>query len=139
MRRICINDNIDELLAKIIEFTEARQKILVDNIKNANKQGFSPRDLPVEEFAGAIDGAIIEHTKAERLLLCDTENIKFGPKGTFITAVVYDEKTKQLFEENIDDYLKLEGRKLAENRLNNIVASRLLSQKQAAAPALSNY
>jgi flagellar basal body rod protein FlgB len=46
-----ITDNITELLVKIIEFTQRRQKILIRNINNVRSPGFVPKDLAVDEFS----------------------------------------------------------------------------------------
>ena len=43
-------DNISELLFKILEFTQHRQKILIQNINFADRPGFVPKDLPVDEY-----------------------------------------------------------------------------------------
>ena len=81
-----ITDNITELLIKIIEFTQARQKILAGNINNIDRFGFEPKDLEVDEFSDLLHDAIDEHTRNRRLVLRDTENIKFGTAGSFEVA-----------------------------------------------------
>ena len=134
---LSITDNIEELLTKIIEFTKTRQKILMENITNIDEPGFVPSDLPVDEFADAIDIAVNEHVRSERLLFCDSENVKFGAEGNFATSAVEDEATKELFENDIDKYLSQQAKKLAENRLNNIVAVDMLEQKRGWTSILS--
>ncbi len=54
-------DNITELLIKIIEFTQTRQKILTRNINNIDSFGFEPKDLEVDEFSELLHNAINEH------------------------------------------------------------------------------
>ena len=83
-----VTDNVEELLCKIIEFTETREKVITDNIKNYRLPGFVPKDLPVDEFADAIDTAIGEHIKNERLMLCDSGNVRFAEKGRFVVSVI---------------------------------------------------
>lgn len=125
-----ITDNITEILVKIIEFTQTRQKILTHNITNVNNPGFVPKELAVNEFSGLLNNAIDEHIQNQRLLLRDTENIKFGVKGSFEVKPMVDEHSKELFEENRDEYLELQITKLLENSLNQRVAAELLRQKQ---------
>jgi flagellar basal body rod protein FlgB len=125
-----ITDNITEILVKIIEFTHTRQKILTQNITNVNNPGFVPKELAVNEFSGLLNNAIDEHIRNQRLLLRDTENIKFGVKGSFEVKPVVDEHSKELLEENRDEYLELQITKLLENSLNQRVAAELLRQKQ---------
>jgi len=125
-----ITDNITEILVKIIEFTQTRQKILTQNITNVNNPRFVPKELAVNEFSGLLNNAIDEHIRNQRLLLRDTENIKFGIRGSFEVKPMVDEHSKELLEENRDEYLELQITRLLENSLNQRVAAELLRQKQ---------
>jgi len=125
-----ITDNVTELLVKIVEFTQARQKILSRNINNIYSFGFVPKDLAVDEFSELLNQAIDEHIRSQRLMLCDTENIKFGISGSFEAKPVVDEYAKELLEESRDEYLELQINKLLENSLNQRIAAELLRQKQ---------
>ena len=129
-----ITDNVTELLAKVIDFTECRHQFLIQNIIDVNAAGFVPKDLDVEEFADLMLLAISEHLRSERLLLCDSENIKFGPDGAFASSPIVDQEAKLLFEKDIRSYLELQIEKLSENLLNNRVATELLRQKQGYGP-----
>jgi len=125
-----ITDNVTELLVKIIEFTRARRKLIGKNIYNVRNPGFVPRDLPVDEFSESLIGAIIEHIQCHRLLLRDTENVKFGKDGSFQTEPIVDNYARGLLGENKDKYLELQIKRLLENTLNQKVANELLRQKQ---------
>ena len=131
---LLITDNITELLVKIIEFTQTRQKILTENINNIHSPGFVPKDLAVGEFSDLLNNAINEHIQNQRLVLCDTESIKFGVSGSFKVKPVADEYAKELLEENRDEYIELQINKLLENSLNQRVAAELLRQKQGGIP-----
>jgi len=125
-----ITDNIAEILVKIIEFTHNRQKILTQNITNVNNPGFVPKELAVNEFSGLLNNALEEHIRNQRLILRDTENIKFGVSGSFEVKPMADKYSKELLEKNRDKYLELQINKLLENSLNQRVAAELLRQKQ---------
>jgi len=124
-----ITDNITDLLVKIIEFTQIRQKILMRNINSVDVQGFVPKDLAVEEFCRLLGDCIDEHVRSRRLVLCDTENIKFGANGNFEVRPKIDECGKKLREQNRDAYLEAQVNKLLENSLNQRVAVELLRKK----------
>jgi hypothetical protein len=124
-------DNITELLLKIVEFTQIRQKILIQNVNSTQNPGFMPRDLPVIEFSNLVNLAINEYSANQRLVLCDGENIKFGQAGSFETAVLVDEDAKKLFEEDPDEYLRAQINKMLENTLNQKIALELLKQTQS--------
>lgn len=123
-------DNITEVLLKIIEFTQSRQKILIQNINKMHSDGFSPMDLPVNEFSKLMAQALAEHACTGRLILRDGENVKFGANGCFETTATIDEDAKSLFELNRDEYLHKQIDKMLENSLNQRIAADLLKQKQ---------
>ena len=125
-----ITDNVTELLVKIIEFTRARQKILTQNINNIHNPWFVPKDLLVDEFSDLLNSAIDEHIRCRRLVLHDTENIKFGICGSFEVKPVVDKYAEELLEKNQDEYIELQINKLLENSLNQRIAAELLKQKQ---------
>jgi len=123
-------DNVTELLLKIIKFTKRRQEVLTENINNVHSPGFVPRDLAVDEFCTLLNNAISEHILNRRLILCDTDSIKFGAAGSFDTKPIIDSFANDLLKENRDRYLELQINKLLENSLNHKVARQLLKQKQ---------
>jgi len=125
-----VTDNITELLVKIIEFTCTRQKIIIRNITNMNNPGFVPKKLAVKEFSDLLNNAINEHIQNQRLLLRDTESIKFGTSGSFEIKPTVDKQSKLLLEKNRDEYLEEQINSLLENSLNQKVATELLRQKQ---------
>ena len=132
-----VTDNITELLVKIIEFTCTRQKIIIRNITNMNNPGFVPKKLAVKEFSGLLNNAINEHIQNQRLLLRDTESIKFGTSGSFEIKPTVDKQSKLLLKKNRDEYLEEQINSLLENSLNQKVATELLRQKQE--PISTNY
>jgi flagellar basal body rod protein FlgB len=125
-----ITDNIAELLVKIIEFTRVRHKILARNIYYVESPGFIPKDLVTDEFSNLLNCAIDEHIKNQRLLLRDTENIRFGTSGSFTIQPVVDRYAQELLNENQDEYIQLQINKLLENLLNQRIAAALLGWKQ---------
>ncbi|UCE99836.1 MAG: hypothetical protein JSV82_01870 [Planctomycetota bacterium] len=127
-------DNISELLLKILEFTQSRQKVLIENIKKIYCFDFVPKDLAVDEFCCQMSGAIVEHLRSQRLLFSDTENIKFGSGGSFEAIPSVDTYAEELLEEDKDEYLRLQIDKLLENSLNQRIAAELLRQRQGIVP-----
>ena len=125
-----LTDNISEILSLLIQFTQTRQRILMQNITNSQVPGFMPKELEVNEFSNLINFAIDEHIRTQRLVLYDTDYIKFGSNGDCEIIPINDEPGKELIEDNIDDYLELQIKKLWENSLNQKVAVELLKQKQ---------
>ena len=129
-----MTDNITEILMKVMEFTQTRQKILIQNIINVHEPGFIPKELEVNEFSSVLNNAVDEHIQNQRLVLCDTENIKFGTSGSFEITPVLDEYGRELLEGDPDGYLELQTSRLWENSLNQKVAAELLKRKQGTIP-----
>ncbi len=133
-----ITDNVTEVLVKIIEFTERRHEILTHNVVELRQPGFLPKDLDAAGFADLMMEGISEHVRNERLVLCDSENIKFGADGSFESLPIVDETAMELLRNDTRDYLRLQIQKLSENTLNNMVATELLRQKQIQNRTLNN-
>ena len=133
-----ITDNVTEILVKIIEFTHNRQKLLTQNIQNINKPGFVPKDLPEHQFSRLLNAAIDEHINSGKLLLRDTELVKFGANGTFEIAPVPDTKAGGLLTKSKSAYIKLQITKLVQNLLDRKAAFGLLRQKGAAEKSWSD-
>ncbi|MFH1719127.1 MAG: hypothetical protein ABIF19_17365 [Planctomycetota bacterium] len=127
-----LTDNVTELLIKIVEFTRRRQKVIIRNIINVQSPAFVPEELEVNEFSSLLDSAVDEHVRNQRLVLRDTENIKFGAGGSLEIRAVVDKESKRLLEEDQDEYIERQMNKLWENSLNQKVAAELLRQKQEA-------
>lgn len=125
-----ISDNVSELLVKIIEFTQARQKVLIQNIINVHEECFIPMEMEVDRFSDLISYAVDEHVRNERIVLHDTKNIKFGPGGSFKTKPVNDEFSRKLLIEDPDKYLDHQVKKLLENSLNQRIAAEMLEYKK---------
>ena len=125
-----ITDNIAEILIRIVKFTHKRQKILIQNIINAHKPNFVPQELHVDEFSIVVNDAIEEHIRNQRLVLYDTENIKFCVDGDMEVTPIVDEYGEKLLKENRDEYFEWQTDKLWENSLSQKVAAELLKQKE---------
>lgn len=129
-QQLLISDNVAEILVKIIEFTNTRKKILTENLNNIHKDDYVPKDLAVDEFSELLQYAIDEHILNSRLLLFDTENIKFGADGSFLVKPVVDKDASDIFQKDKDQYVDMQVNKLLENTLNQRLAAELLRQKQ---------
>ena len=129
-----VKDNITEILIRIVKFTRIRQKILIQNIINFQNPGFVPKELEVNEFSKVLNYAVDEHVRNRRLVLRDTENIKFDTPGGIDLKPIIDEHGIKLLEENRDEYIMRQINKLWENSLNQKLAAELLRQKQGTIP-----
>ena len=131
-----IPDNISEVLARIIQFTDLRRRILQRNMREIDTPGFLSRDMPVREFAELLNGAIAEHLRSRRLLFRDTPNIKFGAHNSMQIRPIPDTSAQAALQRNRGAYIELQVNKLLENALNRRVAEELFRQKCGTCPAV---
>jgi len=134
-----IPDNVAEVLAEIIRFTELRRRILYHNIHRVDEPGFLPQDMPVREFAAALNDAVAEHLRNHRLLFRDTANITFGSRSSMQIRPVVDAHAQDLLQRSRDEYMELQVNKLLENALNRKVAGELLRQKCGVCPTAMEW
>ncbi len=130
-----IPDNVAEVLAEIVRFTELRRRILYHNIHRVDDPGFLPQDMPVREFAEVLNDAVAEHMRNQRLLFRDTANITFGRNSSMQIRPVVDAHAHDLLQRSRDEYMELQVNKLLENALNRKVATELLRHKCGVCPA----
>ena len=124
-----IPDNLTEILLKVLEFTQKRQKVLISNLRDFDKPGFLPTDLPCREFSDVLNIALNEQEKNNRLLFIDTNNIKFLGGGCFESRPVPDNYAKYLLKISVERYHRYQVDKIIENSLNQKFAAQLLQQK----------
>jgi len=130
MNLVSTADSVTELLERIIDFAEQRRQTLTANIANVNTPGYVPHDLDVEGFADRMTRAVAEYMQSERLVLCDHDNVKFGPRGRLEAAPTPDHEAWRLLESDTRGYLEQQVGKLAENLINHKVATELLKARQ---------
>lgn len=134
-----IPDNVAEVLAEIVRFTELRRRLLHHNIHRVDDPGFIPQDMPVREFAEVLNDAVAEHMRHHRLLFRDTANITFGANSSMQIRPVVDAHAQDLLRKNRDEYMELQVNKLLENAINRKVAAELLRHKCGGSPAAMEW
>lgn len=123
-------DNLTIVLTQILEFTHRRHQILSRNLFDFHKEGFVPTDLPLNEFTNCMTIAVSEHLNRDRLLFQDTNHVRFTTDGLFETDPIVDEHGLQLLKEDVSRYLRLQMKKLTENKSNIQIARQLLTRKK---------
>ena len=131
-------DNVVEILSMILEFTDRRGKVLHDNIVNVSTENYRPGDLDATAFADLMGKALTEHLINDRLILVDSEYIKFGPNGTFQAIAFTDVQACKLLAADKKQYLKYQMKKISENQRNKKAAAHLIEQKQAQKTTFTN-
>ena len=120
--------NVSTLLEFVIDFTDRREELIKQNIRNAQNEDYIPQRFPVVDFAELMKKALAEHIFNNRLMLQDCSTVRFGQNGSFDVTPVVDRYAAQLFKNNISEYIELQRRRLSENKINHAMARELLVQ-----------
>jgi|GEM_PF-6945507 len=121
-----VTDHVEELLALVLRFTRARRRVLIDNLRYMDREGFVPQDLAVQEFSEQLHTAITEHRTHHRLVLRDNPHLRFGEHGRVDPVSEADPRAKALLDSDLGAYLQYQMQRLLENALNEKVACRML-------------
>ena len=133
-----IQDNIDEILIKVIQFTHIYHNLISENIRNCRVAGFVPRYIDAEDFAKVISAALAEHQMSKRLALCDSGTVSFLPGGDFRLEPQIDMEAARLIGSDFEAYIRLQKNRLQDNSINNKTACALLEHKLYKARRLEN-
>lgn len=127
------NGSVSAMLSFVLDFTRKRHKILVSNVDNINDINYIPKDLAVQEFATIMDTSLLEYILSKRFVFIDSDNYKFNCNGSFDACAVEDVYARELFENDIDQYLEYQKKKIAENTLNYRQTFELLEKQRVIA------
>lgn len=122
------------VLQRLTQFTEARHRVLVDNIANLSTPYFKPRDLSVRDFQGALRQAIERrrslpnHTSGP-LPLSDTRQMRFDDRGIHVAAEPVNDHI--LFHDQNNRDLERLMQNLAENSIAHRTTLELLRSEVA--------
>ncbi len=124
-----VRDNIDEMLVRIIQFTNIHHNILTENIRNCRQNNFVPMYVDVDDFAKVVSVALSEHQRSKRLAMCDSRTIRFTLGGEFSVEPQTDIEAAILIEEDFQAYIELQKNRLKDNMSNNKTACALFCHK----------
>ncbi len=128
------NSGAMPVLQRLVQFTEARHRVLTDNIANLSTPYFKPRDLSPDEFQSALREAIdrrrgTPNPAAGKLELPDTRQMRFHEKGMTVRPDYANDHV--LFHDQNNRDLERLMQNLAENTMVNRTGLELLRSEVA--------
>lgn len=116
------------VLAKLMAFAEARQKVLADNIANIDTPGYKVRSLDPRAFQAALGQAIDERGNDPRksLKLPRTEQFYEDDFGHLVVTPVEDPAQNILFHDRTNASIETLMSQVAENVMTYTLVSQLL-------------
>lgn len=116
------------VLAKLMAFAEARQKVLADNIANIDTPGYKVKNLDPRVFQAALGQAMDERGSDPRkpLRLPSTEQFYEDDFGHLVVTPVEDPAQNILFHDRTNASIETLMSQVAENVMTYTLVSQLL-------------
>ena len=113
-------------------FSQARQKVLADNVSNFDTVGYKMKDLPADEFFTALNQAVEDRDHrgtGAPLAPAATGNLRWDRHGNLHAKPVEIENSNILFHDKNNRSVEAQMSKMAQNgMLHNIVTEMLRGQ-----------
>jgi flagellar basal-body rod protein FlgB len=120
------------VLEQVMNFTEARHEVLVNNISNFDTPGYKVKDLPAEEFFSALREAVTRRDQrgaGDPLTPRSTRNLKWDSLGRLKAQAVELKDNNILFHDNNNRFVEKQLSSMAQNALRHNIAAELLKGK----------
>lgn len=117
------------VLEQVMNFTEQRHNVLVNNVSNFDTVGYQAQDLPQGEFRKALDRAV-ERRRAggagAPLEMASTRHLQWDRQGRLRARPVEIPDNNILFQDGNNRFVEKQMAALAKNALHHNVAVELL-------------
>ena len=121
------------LLEKVLSFTEARNRMLAENIANITTPGYRAKQLDVRSFQASLRKALDRQDAAERhgaasppLALESTREVRVGERGTLEVTPSTEPAENVLFHDGTNARIERQMALLAENTMMHQAAVELM-------------
>ncbi|MBN1436475.1 MAG: hypothetical protein JW936_05320 [Sedimentisphaerales bacterium] len=120
------------VLERVMSFTQARHEVLVDNVSNFDTVGYKMRDLPSDEFFGALREAAAQKERrgtGDVLRPRSTRHYSWDAQGNLETTPSYVEDNNILFHDGNNRFVEKQMSDMAKNTMLHNVAVEMLRQQ----------
>jgi flagellar basal-body rod protein FlgB len=126
-----VNRGTPPLLEKALAFTEARHRVLTENIANADTPGYRTKHLDVAGFQDALKKALERRTEdpSGALELPASREFHTSPSGNLVVTPSEEPPENILFHDGTNGRLERQMAMLAENSMMHQVMTELLREK----------
>lgn len=120
-----------QALEKSLSFSEARLKVIAENVANIHTPGYKAKQLDPKAFQAALRKAVETRTKNPqgRFIVENNRDIKTDASGSLKVKPTYKNPDKLLFHDDTNLSIEREMSDLAETGLAHQVATTLLKRK----------
>lgn len=120
------------VMQKTMAFTEARHKVLVNNVTNFDTVGYKVQDLPAEQFHQAMREAVQRRNRrgaGAPLELQPQRNFRYDSRGHLQASAVEIEDNNILFHDENNRFLEKQMVQLRKNTGKHRMMAELLGQQ----------
>lgn len=115
------------MLDKTLAFTEARNRMLAENVANITTPGYRTKQLSVESFQSALKGATERRSSKDRSFrLASTREFEVDDLGFLRTRPSEEPAENLLFQDGTNARVERQMAMLAENAMMNQVTAEIL-------------
>jgi len=126
-----VNRGTPPVLEKVLAFTEARHRVLTENIANVDTPGYRVKHLDVADFQDAMKKALERRTEdpSGALELPASREFHVAPSGRLVVNPSTEPPENILFHDGTNARLERQMAMLAENSMMHQVMTDLLRDK----------
>ena len=117
------------VLEQVMNFTEARQAVLADNVSNFDTVGYRVKDLPKHEFLAALNQAVQRRDRQgadAALEMKDTRNLHWDRQGRLQAQPVELRENNILFHDDNNRFVEKQMTEMSKNAILHNVSVELL-------------
>ncbi|MDM8004993.1 MAG: flagellar basal body rod protein FlgB [Phycisphaerae bacterium] len=119
-----VNSGTVPVLEKVLAYTEARHRMLTENIANIDTPGYKARQLNVRAFQNALKEALATRpSERGSLNVRGTREFREGPSGGLEVTPTVEPAENVLFHDRTNMRIEKQMAMLAENTLMHQIAS----------------
>ena len=127
-----INRGSMPVLERVLSFTAARQEVLANNVSNFATPGYTMKDLPTEEFFGALREAADRRAAGgagAALEMGSTRHLRWDEQGRLEAQVAEAEDNNIVFHDGNNRSVEKQMSEMSKNALLHNVTVELLRQQ----------
>ncbi len=124
-----LNRGAVPVLEQVMNFTQQRHSVLVNNISNFDTPGYKMQDLPVAEFDAALQEAVARREQkggAGPLEMRPTRHLRWDGSGTLQAEAAELEDNNILFHDDNNRFVEKQMSEMAKNTLRHNVTVEML-------------
>lgn len=116
-------------LEQMASFTQARQKVMAENIANVDTPGYLHKRVDLASFQQAMAEAMSKQSSGSPLSLVTTDQVQRDPAGSMVLRPAVEPGDNLTFHDGTNNRIETEMADMARNQMLHQMAAELLAKK----------